>query len=361
VTVTENYSETYAEARSKFLAAVSEAGATPETYLHPLKGPDGGELAADIVRFGPDEAERVLVVASATHGIEGYCGSGIQISMLKNGLQNELPTGTALVLVHAHNPHGFAHGRRVTEDNVDLNRNFQDFDKDLPANPDYDEVHDRLVPANWEGPAREAADKAIAEFIETRGMFAFQAAVSTGQYDHADGLFYGGRQPTWSRRLIEENAGSWCRGASKVAFIDLHTGLGPRGFGELISVDGGRGGDYERARQWYGDDVKSPSAGDSVSAEVQGTIDQGYLKALGPVEFTAIALEYGTIPPQDVLQALRADNWLHLHGEVDSELGRAIKKDVRAAFFGEEAEWKESVWQRALEISRKALNGLEAS
>ncbi len=359
--VSENFSETFAEARDKFLAAVDEAGGSPTTYPHPLKGPDGGDLAADVVRFGPKEAEKVLLVASATHGIEGYCGSGIQTNMLRHGLQNELPSGTALVLVHAHNPHGFAHGRRVTEDNVDLNRNFQDFDDDLPANPNYDEVHPWLVPANWEGPDRELADKAIAEYIESRGMFAFQAAVSTGQYDHADGLFYGGREPTWSRRLIEDNAGDWCQGVKKFAFIDLHTGLGPRGYGELISVDDGRGGDYERARQWYGDDVKSPSAGDSVSAEVQGTISGGYLNALGSVEFTGIALEYGTIPPQEVLQALRADNWLHLYGEVNSDLGRAIKKDIRAAFFGEEAEWKESVWQRALDISRKALRGLEAS
>ena len=42
------------------------------------------------------------------------------------------------MLIHAINPHGFAWLRRVTEDNVDLNRNWIDFDQPAPANPAYD-------------------------------------------------------------------------------------------------------------------------------------------------------------------------------------------------------------------------------
>ena len=46
-----------------------------------------------------------------------------------------------VLFVHALNPYGFSHGRRVNEDNVDLNRNFRDFATPPPRNAAYAEVH----------------------------------------------------------------------------------------------------------------------------------------------------------------------------------------------------------------------------
>ena len=155
MTIDEWFSATYDEARAKFLDAAKSAGAEIQSYDHPLKGPDGGDLAMDLAYIGPAEAECVVVLSSATHGVEGFCGSGCQIGFLETGLHNEMPDRLALLHVHAHNPHGFAHERRVTEDNVDLNRNFIDFTSCLPNNPAYEEVHPWLVPADWDGPARQ--------------------------------------------------------------------------------------------------------------------------------------------------------------------------------------------------------------
>lgn len=352
------FAATYAEARAKFLAAAAQAGAEVQSYAHPLKGPDGGDLATDVLRLGGADASRVVVVASGTHGVEGYCGSGVQVGLLRHGIAGELPEDTALLLVHAHNPHGFAHDRRVTEDNVDLNRNFQNFEGPPPTNDAYGEIHGWLVPEDWDGEARAAADAAIAEFIETRGMFAFQAAVSGGQYDHADGVFFGGYEATWSNQTVRALAAGWCAQADRVALIDLHTGLGPRGFGELIAI-----GDEDataRCKAWYGDEARSLAGGESVSAAVQGTVNLGYQQSIGGAELTAIALEYGTLPQGEVLQAIRADNWLHLHGDVGSEAGRAIKQQVREAFYGDEDQWKNDIWTRGLDITRKALVGISA-
>src|SRR5690606_37920497 len=106
----------------------------------------------------------------------------------------------------------------------------------LPDNPAYREVHRWLVPDDWDGPARAEADAAIQKYIAEKGLKAFQAAVTGGQYVHPDGLFFGGFAPTWSnktlRRVIEKDAA----GAAHIAFIDLHTGLGPYGHGEIIHV-----------------------------------------------------------------------------------------------------------------------------
>ncbi len=355
------FSASYGAARAKFLAAAKAAGATLQSYPHPLKGPDGGDLAMDLAYLGPKDAKRVLITASATHGIEGFCGSGCQIGFLASGLHGELPGDMAVMHVHAHNPHGFAHQRRVTEDNVDLNRNFIDFAGPLPDNPAYDEVHPWLMPADWDGPTRQAADAAIEDYIARNGMFAFQAAVSGGQYRHPDGLFYGGQAPTWSRQTIEAVAREYLGGRSHVALIDFHTGLGPRGHGELISVDLPGGAEHLRAVAWFGDEVRIPGSGDSVSAKVNGTMEAGYHAQLKDTESTTIAIEYGTLPSDQVLGALRADNWLYLHGDVASEMGQAIKREIRAAFYGEDHEWYVNVWERGLDIARKSVRGLADS
>ena len=96
----------------------------------------------------------------------------------------------AVLLVHAVNPHGFSHGRRVNEDNVDLNRNFRDFTAPAPVNAAYADVHPLLLPATWPPPPENEA--AIGAYIAAHGERAFQAAVTGGQYAFPDGLFFGG-------------------------------------------------------------------------------------------------------------------------------------------------------------------------
>ena len=87
--------------------------------------------------MGADDAQALLIVSSGCHGIEGYCGSGLQVALLRDGAlrARARDAGVALLLVHAMNPWGFSHGRRVTFENVDLNRNFVDFGRSLPLNP----------------------------------------------------------------------------------------------------------------------------------------------------------------------------------------------------------------------------------
>ncbi|MGI9385706.1 MAG: M14 family metallopeptidase [Methyloligellaceae bacterium] len=358
MTAAAHFARDYADARARFLSAADAASAAVATYDHPLRGPGGECLATDIAWLGRGDASAALILSSATHGVEGFCGSGCQVTAMHAGLHRSLPPGMALVLVHAHNPHGFAHLRRVTEDNVDLNRNFADFSAPLPNNPDYAEVHPWLTPADWEGAGRAAADAAIAGYRQTRGAEAFQAAVTRGQHEFPNGLFYGGQAPTWSRRTIERLCTERLAGLKRVALIDFHTGLGPRGHGEIISGEGLDGGNYRRAQDWFGAEAKCPEKGESVSAAIANTVEKGYSEALPQAEVTAFALEYGTIALDDVFTALRADHWLHLHGEVASATGREIKAMMRDAFHGDDAAWQSAVWGRAEDVIGRAIAGL---
>jgi len=77
-----SFSASYAEARSKFLDAATDAGASLTSYSHPEQGPDSGALFTDCAWIGPKDAKSVLVLVSGTHGVEGFCGSGAQIDWL---------------------------------------------------------------------------------------------------------------------------------------------------------------------------------------------------------------------------------------------------------------------------------------
>ena len=70
------FSGSYAEARQKFLAACTLAGLVPQTFAHPLAGSQGEALATDVVRIGPLDARRVLVLTSGVHVVELFAGSG---------------------------------------------------------------------------------------------------------------------------------------------------------------------------------------------------------------------------------------------------------------------------------------------
>ena len=357
--VRDYFSGDYSEARRKFRDAATRAGAALATYLNPnVKGPNGEELATDVARLGPRDASRVLVTISATHGAEGFAGSGAQVGGFDAGLGRELPADTALLAIHAINPYGFAWLRRVTEDNVDLNRNFVDHGGPLPRNPGYDELADAICPGEWQDAARAVAQKQLEGYARKHGPAALQAAITAGQYNHADGVFYGGERPTWSRETLLKIVSEHAAGARRLAVIDFHTGLGPWGYGEPIVTHAPNTPGLARARQWYGDRITSPVLGNSTSADVRGDILTGLEHRHAGIDFTCLALEYGTLSLQQVLDAVRADNWLHAHGDVGSPQGREIKAMVRDAFYGDKDDWKGMIFEQAIAAERNALRGL---
>lgn len=358
MSVIAHFSNSYAEAREKFLAAAAAAGAELRSWRNPTLGPDGGRLFLDMARLGPDDASRMLVLTSGTHGVEGFCGSGSQIAWLRNGGAGRLPEDTGVLLIHAVNPHGFAWIRRVNEDNVDLNRNFVDHSKPHPENPGYDELAGAIKPPRWDEAALAEAQRTLDAYIQKHGLFGFQQAVTGGQYRHADGIFYGGQRPTWSndtiRRLVREELGQ----AKRIGVIDFHTGLGPFGHGELIATALPDSPAMARTKRWYGDEVTSPEGGTSTSAVVVGVMVDAFTQEAPQAEVTSIAIEYGTHPVQEVLHAVRQDNWLHHHGDPASPQGREMKAFIKERFYPAADRWKEMVWQRAEEVIGRALRGL---
>lgn len=356
-----HFSAGYAEARAKFLDRARAAGAELVTYEHPRTGPAGETLATDVACLGDARARRVLIVLSATHGVEGFCGSGAQVGWLAEGQWRHVPSDVRVVLVHAINPYGFAWLQRETDENVDLNRNLLDFNQPLPVNRHYPSLHGVIAPLRWDEASMAARRQAFAGFVQAHGAPALQHAVTGGQYSHADGLFYGGAAPTWSnqtlRRILREHA----LGATHVGMLDFHTGLGPYGTAQLIIWDRPGDPEYDRAERWYENGLASHQAGNSLSAPLTGTLRQAFTEELPEAELTRVVVEYGTYPLPHVLETLMGRLWLRARGEHGSDQGREILAAVRRAFYPDEDDWKELVWVRGRQLMDRAVRGLSYS
>lgn len=353
------FSACYAQARERFLQAAAQAGLAVASEVHPLAGRDGEELALDVAVDGPAGAPRLLLVSSGCHGVEGYAGSGVQVAMLRSAAWRAFlrQQDVAVAYLHALNPHGFSHGRRATHENIDLNRNFVDFTAPLPRNPGYEALAPLLVPERW--PAGAANLLGLAGHVLRHGLRSAQTAVSAGQYTHPDGLFYGGTAPSWSQQALRRVLRRLGGGVTQLGWIDLHTGLGPRGVGEAILA--GPAASAARARAWWGAGVTSVDDGSSVSSPLNGLMWQAAVQECPQAAFTGIVLEFGTVPMLQVLQALRADQWLQNHPGARAEHGEAIRRRLREVFEVDAPDWRRRVADQAFDAARRALEGLAAS
>ncbi len=362
--VAEAFSASYREARVKFLEGAAAAGLAIQSHVHPMPGRDGEVLAMDVARSGRLDAENLLIVSSACHGVEGYCGSGVQVFATHDAdwLEHAQRNNVAVLYIHALNPFGFSHIRRATQENVDLNRNFHDFSKPLPVNEGYREIADLLIPSQWPPDASNTA--AFDAFIKTRGMPAFQAAFSRGQHEFPQGVFFGGTAPTWSNQTLRGVLREHASRARRVAWIDLHTGLGPSGLGERIFACADDAASLQRARTWWGGNGATPITsiydGSSTSAFLTGLMWMALPQECPKAEYTGIAMEYGTLPMADVSYALRGEHWLNVHPEAPPELARQIRQQMLDAFYTNTDVWKGQVISQARQSMFQAVDGLAA-
>jgi hypothetical protein len=267
-----------------------------------------------------------------------------------------------VLYIHALNPHGFSYARRTTHENVDLNRNFHDFAKPLPVNEAYREIHDLLLPAQW--PPTAGNQAAIAAYIDTHGVARYQQAASQGQHEYADGMFFGGTAPTWSNRTLHDVLRAFGQRATRIAWMDLHTGLGPSGVGERIFACADDPQALARARAWWGGGGATPVTsiydGSSSSARLTGLMWSVIYDECPQAEYTGIAMEYGTLPILDMLTAMRADHWLHNHPETPPGLQAAIKQQVMDAFYVDTDEWRAQIVAQARQAMLQTVDGLGA-
>ncbi|MBL8665454.1 MAG: DUF2817 domain-containing protein [Candidatus Odyssella sp.] len=372
----EMFSARYPMARTTFLGALKSAGGTHlAAHENPRKGPAGEALYADIARIGPDDAKRLLILVSGTHGIEGYSGSGCHAAWLASGLfARQAGADTAVLFVHAINPFGFAWGRRTNEDNVDLNRNFVDHAKPRPANADYEAIAEHVDPVDWgDAAARAKHNAAIAKFLGRETHDVMSKAMHGGQYVNPKGTFYGGTAPTWSNRIFRAAVAEHAARAEQVAIIDYHTGGGLFGFVDFF-VDDDRDGVTGRdglsgaakSRHWFSHATviaeDKARYGKDAQSETPGNLFYAVPEIVPGKRYTLGLVELRTGEAKTGIDAIRAENWLFHHGDIDSPEGAAradaIRAEVRERFYPASEVWRAMVLRQSHALIGEALAGL---
>jgi Protein of unknown function (DUF2817) len=207
----------------------------------------------------------------------------------------------------------------------------------------------------------EACRQALLAFAQRHGFPRLQEVLTRGQYVHPDGVYYGGAREEESARLLRTIAARETRGARRIGWVDVHTGLGHYGQVEMILEFEPDHPGSRRARAWWGDTVRSTATGESVSAAVCGSMERGLAQVLGDRELTVACAEFGTYDPRRVFWALRADNWLHARGDPDSEAGLRIHDELLEVFRPADPAWMESVLRVGADVIGRTRDGLARS
>ena len=345
----------YMQSRASFLAQ-AEAMHAEQASLRSWCLSQSQSLYCDTLWLGKKDATKVIVLISGTHGVEGFCGSAVQRFLLAclNAGELLLPDDVALLIVHALNPWGMLHARRCDQNGVDLNRNFIDFSNLPAAHPEYAVILQQLIDAPSD--KRHALMLALAE---SYGQVEFDTIFSRGQYHCEWGPFYGGTHAVWSNQLVDSLISDYQLVSRSVVVLDIHSGLGPWGFGELISDHPAASAGEKFARSLFGASVASVAAGNSFSVTKHGLLDYRWHELMQE-SGCFLTLEFGTYGTANLFEVIFADHqrWRKYNQAELTTLQRQIQQQSMVEHFcPDNVMWQQAVLFRAWQVFTCCIKG----
>lgn len=351
--------------RDAFINAAKCAGADVEAYiLENHLGPRGELLASDVATLGKKSASKIVVVSSGVHGVELPLGSILQCRWMKD--VKELcvaDKNVRFVFVHALNPFGAAYGLRNDQENIDINRNFVDFDNKPNTSEPYQFLANAFSPPRLDSFSLMNAWRKMLVFgLITHGRAAFKQALTGGQYDFPDGLYYGGNHPSWSNQTWQSIVKNHIATPSlqNLWHIDIHTGDGARGKMQ-IHINTHDGSPLHEHVKLFAND-KNISLTQQDFAKLSGDILDFWpcLELPSHCMVTPLALEVGTsdalIEGMDIIHTMITRNALRVRlGDQSLAADKIIKRmHQKFAPIGD-SEWREesilqgqNFWKRLL-------------
>ena len=345
---------------------VERSGRSLELHRHNVDASE--DLSVTVGVLHARRPEKLLVLVTGIHGVEGYAGAAVVRLLLSQLLLKADAETIGILVVHALNPYGFAHKLRVNRNNVDLNRNCAQLDADLMCNDDsaYAELADVLSPKR---PARvgPAAQALFAlRMLRTRarvGDRAVRQATLGGQYSDALGVFWGGDRVQPEIRFFQNLYERVAADYPASLLIDLHTGYGDRG--QVYALFGRTDSPGIAACTQLG--VQS-RAGRELAYDVFGDLVQycyATAKRLQPTGvFDGLALEVGThglsLPAQlQDLYTVVLENQTRHHGLVRAAQPLGARDAFRELFFPSDPSWRAQVLRNCLRAISNLLMARE--
>jgi len=322
------------------------------------RGPSGQELTIDWVHLGAERPDRLLIVMSGVHGVEGFVTSRLQCEFLAGIEPDRWAPGYAVLVLHAVNPWGMAWGRRQNESNVDLNRNWRrDELAVVPTNLGYDELHPLLCPDVDTVPDPDVLVTATWPLVENRGMRWVRDAIATGQYSHPDGFHFGGDRTEESTHIVESVVAPLVAAAGFVATMDLHTGHGEYGSVTLLS-DAAVDSPQDRwMRAAFGAEIiEATGRPDGGVGRAVGQIANGFRDLVSPgAEAYATSVEFGTASDIDQLLASQREMWVHHHGDRADPVHAATIWQYRCCFTPDDPGWEQAALGHGRRVLRQSV------
>ena len=232
----EYFYTTYEEVRahlSERVESLKQSGVTVEYNTYAINAAD--DLYIDNIYLPANkENTNLIILTTGVHGIEGYIGS----AMLDVFFEDIYPTidtdKTGILIIANVNPYGMKYMRRYNENNVDLNRNFiEDWSTfDLSSNKEYPKVDKFLQPTGKMGNAfwhEVGFYLSLAKEAIFTGADTISDALLTGQYEYAEGVYYGGNGDEASTTYLKGVFADCIDGEyENIVHVDIHSGYGPR-------------------------------------------------------------------------------------------------------------------------------------
>jgi len=327
----------------------------PSPPWSPLDNADDAPLTIDVAYLGPNRPQRIVLVTSGLHGVEGLFGAAVQHRLFETyDAYRNSPVG--MLLVHALNPHGFALRRRWNEANIDLNRNFL-----LPgeayagAPPHYAKLNGLLNPAH--GPRRVDPFMLLALAKLGRfGLAALQQAIAGGQYEYPRGLFFGGQQPSTTQCLLQAHLSDWLQGAEEIIHLDFHTGLGPWATHKLLVETPADASGTRWLTTIYGEDLVVSHDSGQAAYVTRGGLGTWCEHYLANRKYAYACAEFGTYPPLKVLAGLRKENQAYWYTKPNSPERLAAGDRLQELFCPASTTWREKVVSDCVALVERALN-----
>ena len=362
----------YQEARSQFRKTTSQMALTDSrVQFGPLKVPSqvDDDLTIDYVFLPAHKiANTLLILTSGVHGVEAFTGSALQNLFLTSLLADIPRDELSILLIHSINPYGFKYLRRVSENNVDLNRNFS-ADTALfgSANPGYRDLEKVL------NPQQPLALNSLRHYwsildiiwrIVRYSIKPLRQAVLQGQYEFPYGLYFGGNKPEPQTEILRNLISKFSPGPKRVMLVDIHTGYGAKGKLHLFGSSG-LNPQTTNALKHVFSDYPIDTGNDKDFYSINGEMPNFIGTLLNPdVLFLPMTFEFGTLDSQTMLGSLKsirnmiAENQGHHHGYATDKDRSAVQKRIAEMYYPDDPLWQNAVVTQTRDLLPKAVKRL---
>ena len=352
----ESFLTTYDEVRAHLEARINSlraSGVTVEYTEHAIDESDN--LYIDNI-YLPSSGEKtnLIVLTTGVHGMDGYIGS-VMLDVFFEEIYPTLDTtDTGILIVANVNPYGMKYMRRYNENNVDLNRNFiEDWDSfDRTSNKDYPKVVSFLQPTGKMGNAfwhEVGFYLSLAKEAILTGAGTISDALLTGQYEYAEGVYYGGNGDEASTTYLKGVFADCIDGEyENIVHVDIHSGYGPR-YNMVIFNSVQDPTTEEEAKAMFGYDYIIATDSEDFYATFGDTTDYFYRLAKSKntdKTLYSTCFEFGTIGDGffDSILSLKYtvdENRNHWYTSDNAITNEMVKENYYELFYPTETEWRQ--------------------